>query len=76
MSLKTIECVSAHDCSGCGLCSQICPHGCISMQADKEGFLVPVINAEQCVECGLCLKKCPTINENNALVHSYERKYF
>ena len=76
MSLKTIECVSAHDCSGCGLCSQICPKGCISMKADKEGFLTPEINKEACIECGLCLKNCPVESRGNDLVYHNEIKYF
>lgn len=31
-------------CTGCGLCSQVCPHLAISMQPDAEGFLHPSIS--------------------------------
>lgn len=31
-------------CSGCTACVAICPKKCITMQADEEGFLYPVVN--------------------------------
>lgn len=46
-------------CCGCGACAQICPRNCITMTADAEGFLYPVINQEKCVQCGLCEAACP-----------------
>lgn len=46
-------------CTGCRMCEQVCPHHCISMVQDKEGFLVPKVDQEKCVNCGLCSKKCP-----------------
>lgn len=50
-------------CCGCQACAQICPTKCISMKADGESFLYPVVDAELCVNCGLCEKVCPIINE-------------
>ena len=32
-------------CTGCAACASVCPKGCISMQEDREGFLMPVIAA-------------------------------
>jgi len=49
-------------CCGCGACAQICPKKCISMAADQEGFLYPVIDDEQCVGCGKCSSVCPILN--------------
>ena len=49
-------------CSGCTACASICPHGCISMEPDSEGFRRPVIDTARCVECGLCSKVCPVLN--------------
>lgn len=46
------------ECCGCGACAQICPVGCISMRADSEGFLYPVIDAQVCSDCGLCKESC------------------
>ena len=53
----------SEECTGCGMCEQICSHKAIIMQPDQEGFLHPHIN-DSCVECGLCQLKCPV----NALV--------
>lgn len=46
------------DCFGCRACEQICPVAAISMQADQEGFLYPVV-AESCIHCGRCAQVCP-----------------
>lgn len=51
------------DCCGCEACAQICPHKCISMTRDTEGFLYPSIDKETCVNCDLCVKVCPVINK-------------
>ncbi len=49
------------NCSGCHACKSACPKNCISMKADEEGFLYPVIDKEQCIDCGICEKICPII---------------
>ena len=51
-------------CCGCQACVQRCPHSCITMQADKEGFLYPSVDMEACVDCHLCEKVCPEIYPN------------
>lgn len=56
-----------HDCCGCSACASVCPKLCISMLADKEGFLYPQVNKDSCIECGLCEKVC---NE----LHPYEKR--
>lgn len=48
-------------CTGCTACASVCPRACITMVADENGFLCPVIDAESCIECGLCEKTCPII---------------
>lgn len=49
-------------CSGCGVCMNICPKSAITMKADNEGFLQPFVDLDKCVECGTCDMKCPAIN--------------
>ena len=43
-------------CLGCGVCEDICPKHCITIQ--KGRLNVPHVDDESCVECGLCLKAC------------------
>lgn len=52
-----------NNCCGCSACQQICPHDCILMQADDEGFLYPKVNESQCVDCGLCSSVCAWIED-------------
>ena len=46
-------------CSGCTACVAICPKKCITMQADEEGFLYPVVNITACIQCSKCVRVCP-----------------
>lgn len=49
-------------CCGCNACAQRCPHKCITLQEDSEGFLYPIININKCIKCNICKKVCPIIN--------------
>lgn len=57
--MGTIRCISEEDCTGCAACANLCPTHCISMQADAEGFLHPVVEESSCISCSLCLERCP-----------------
>ena len=49
-------------CSGCGICSSVCPKKCISMKMDDEGFRYPEIDFSDCINCGKCQTICPVLN--------------
>lgn len=56
-------------CTGCGVCSDVCPRECISMNENKIGHLYPTIDTSKCINCHLCEKTCPTnrkLNNNQA----------
>lgn len=57
-----VQQVSIKECTGCGVCSQECSLGAITMIANEEGFAVPKVTQEKCINCGRCVKKCPAIN--------------
>ncbi|MBR4991534.1 MAG: Coenzyme F420 hydrogenase/dehydrogenase, beta subunit C-terminal domain [Clostridia bacterium] len=57
-----IRLCEANLCTGCTACSSACPHGCISMQADAEGFVRPVVDETRCIGCGLCTRACPVLS--------------
>lgn len=48
-------------CTGCGSCAAVCPHNCIQMLQDAEGFRYPQIDAENCVGCRQCEAVCPVL---------------
>lgn len=52
-------CIANHLCTGCGICEDICPQKCISIQRTQcSGELRPSIGTS-CINCGKCLKICP-----------------
>ena len=57
-----IDAVPKSMCSGCGLCSVVCPQQCIEMQEDNQGYIYPRIDEKKCVHCGICFKECIAIN--------------
>lgn len=59
-----------NQCCGCAACSDVCPTGCISMQADEEGFCYPQKNDAQCIRCGRCETVCPMKNDNSEMADS------
>lgn len=62
-----IQITNKIDCCGCSACAMKCPKRCITMQADSEGFLYPVVNEADCIDCGLCEKVCHEL-------HPYEQR--
>ncbi len=51
------------NCTGCGLCSNVCSKNAIHMVWSKDGFLIPQVDAEACINCGLCVKQCIALEE-------------
>ena len=62
------------NCTGCSACFNSCAHSAITMEEDKEGFLIPVVDESKCVDCNLCTKKCPVIN--NPQFEEVEKKVY
>lgn len=67
-------------CTGCGLCSIVCPSKCIKMKESSEGFFYPVIEESCCTNCGKCRKLCPSNNNtdvktNNSSSQCYAFQY-
>lgn len=63
--MENINILNKEDCTGCGMCKQLCPTGAIEMIDNQEGFMEPKIDSEKCINCGLCAKRCPQLNNEN-----------
>ena len=43
------------NCTGCGRCTEVCPHGVFDVSNGKA----EVIQRDLCMECGACALNCP-----------------
>jgi coenzyme F420-reducing hydrogenase beta subunit len=60
---NNINALSDENCTGCQLCSAICPHQAIQIQLNNEGFYRPLLDEKLCTDCGLCCKICYKFHE-------------
>ena len=47
--------LTAEKCTGCGRCTEVCPHGVF----DTDGGKARIIEKDRCMECGACALNCP-----------------
>lgn len=62
-----VDRIDRNECTGCGVCSNVCPKQAIKMKQDLKGFLYPDVEKTRCIECEICLNKCPAINQTKVL---------
>ena len=43
-------------CTGCGMCTKVCPHGVFAINAKKA----EIVDLNGCMECGACSTNCPS----------------
>ncbi len=55
-------------CSGCGVCSLICPKNAIRFRVLTNGYIRPLLDPSNCINCYLCEKVCPFLEEPNSLM--------
>lgn len=55
--------LSFTQCTGCGLCVNICPQRAISLVKNDLNYLIRKTNYNYCINCANCIKNCPQINK-------------
>ena len=55
--LKNVVSLSffSRKCTGCGKCTEVCPHRVFDLQEKKA----QITNRDACIECGACALNCP-----------------
>ena len=43
-------------CTGCGMCTEVCPHGVMAMGDGRAH----ITDRDSCMECGACARNCPS----------------
>ena len=69
-----MEICNLTSCTGCGMCSNLCPVGAITMQNGVNDFIFPEIDDSVCIKCNQCVKKCPAnqpIDKEENVRHTY-----
>jgi ferredoxin hydrogenase large subunit len=47
--------IDSDKCTGCGICTHICPQSVLELAMDKASLA----HESRCVECGACMLNCP-----------------
>jgi len=55
---RSVEPFISDKCIGCGVCTQVCPEGCIVLQ-EKGGKKKAVVDYDYCKGCMICATQCP-----------------
>ena len=55
---KSVISISAEQCCGCGVCTEVCRCDALVMASDEKGFARPTLNPAKCVNCGACKNAC------------------
>ncbi len=50
----TLE-LDAEKCTGCGVCTEVCPHGVFVVEDGQAR----IVDRDACIECGACALNCP-----------------
>ena len=56
--LKGTIAIVEDKCTGCSVCSYICPTKAISMKMNTEGFKYPIVDNDKCIKCSKCVSNC------------------
>lgn len=60
--MKEIKLAEKNQCTGCGVCSSVCPQSCIQMSSIDTIHYYPAVDSDKCVACGRCVSVCPSLN--------------
>ena len=58
MERTNINGISGSSCTGCSICSTVCPEGAIKVELNDRGFLEANADDSTCIDCGKCVEIC------------------
>lgn len=58
MGSKVLDFNKAEECTGCSVCSSVCPSGAITFTWSEAGFVIPSVDEAVCIGCRKCEQAC------------------
>ena len=70
MARSNINTISGGPCTGCSVCSTVCPGNAIKVELNAKGFLEANADENLCIDCGKCVEICSKYKSSGEVAYT------